>query len=172
MVPVAIAGNISGEATTPSGNIFNEATRGFKDLLAAGHELCIASLGPRWCLRGIVGREGLDRCIAKLRCHAPHIRECVGVASRLITERVQLGLQIWSGLAGKIRKRGRNAVAAGAMTVRAGGFRQLVSRAPELGGNLGRLRSPAQHSAGGKCHAECERLQESRHVSSSAQTSR
>jgi hypothetical protein len=28
MVPVAIAGNISGEATTPSGNIFNEATRG------------------------------------------------------------------------------------------------------------------------------------------------
>jgi hypothetical protein len=28
MVPVAIAGNISGEATTPSGNIFNEAMRG------------------------------------------------------------------------------------------------------------------------------------------------
>ena len=28
MVPVAVAGNISGEATTPSGNIFNEAMRG------------------------------------------------------------------------------------------------------------------------------------------------
>lgn len=28
MVPVTIAGNISGEATPPSGNIFNEATRG------------------------------------------------------------------------------------------------------------------------------------------------
>jgi hypothetical protein len=28
MVPVVIAGNILGEATTPSGNIFNEATRG------------------------------------------------------------------------------------------------------------------------------------------------
>src|ERR1700730_12992985 len=25
----------------------------FKNLLAAGHEPCIASLGPRWCLRGI-----------------------------------------------------------------------------------------------------------------------
>jgi hypothetical protein len=32
MVPVAIAGNISGEAMTPSGNIFNEATRGMRDL--------------------------------------------------------------------------------------------------------------------------------------------
>jgi hypothetical protein len=31
MVPVAIAGNISGEATTRSGNIFNEATRGAED---------------------------------------------------------------------------------------------------------------------------------------------
>lgn len=30
MVPVAIAGNISGKATTPSGNIFNEATRGIE----------------------------------------------------------------------------------------------------------------------------------------------
>jgi hypothetical protein len=38
----------------------------FKNLLAAGHELCTASLGPRWCLRGIVGREGLDHGIAKL----------------------------------------------------------------------------------------------------------
>ena len=28
MVPVAVAGNISREATTPSGNIFNEAMRG------------------------------------------------------------------------------------------------------------------------------------------------
>jgi hypothetical protein len=28
MVPVAIAGNISGEATPLFGNIFNEATRG------------------------------------------------------------------------------------------------------------------------------------------------
>jgi hypothetical protein len=28
MVPGAIAGNISSEATTPSGNIFNEAMRG------------------------------------------------------------------------------------------------------------------------------------------------
>jgi len=28
MVPVTIAGNISGEATTPSGNTFNDATRG------------------------------------------------------------------------------------------------------------------------------------------------
>ena len=28
MVPVAVAGNISREATTPSGNIFAEATRG------------------------------------------------------------------------------------------------------------------------------------------------
>ena len=28
MVPVAVAGNILGEATTPSGNIFNEAMRG------------------------------------------------------------------------------------------------------------------------------------------------
>lgn len=28
MVPVAAAGDILGEATTPSGNIFNEAMRG------------------------------------------------------------------------------------------------------------------------------------------------
>jgi len=28
MVPAAVAGNILGEATTPSGNIFNEAMRG------------------------------------------------------------------------------------------------------------------------------------------------
>ena len=29
MVPVAVAGNILGEATPPAGNIFNEAMRGF-----------------------------------------------------------------------------------------------------------------------------------------------
>jgi hypothetical protein len=29
MVSLAVAGNILGEATTPSGNIFNEAMRGF-----------------------------------------------------------------------------------------------------------------------------------------------
>ena len=28
MVPVAVAGNILGEATPPAGNIFNEAMRG------------------------------------------------------------------------------------------------------------------------------------------------
>jgi len=32
MVPVANVGNISGEATTPSGNILNEAMRGGKYL--------------------------------------------------------------------------------------------------------------------------------------------
>jgi hypothetical protein len=35
MVPVAVAGNILGEATAPSGNIFNEAMRGVR----AGDEL-------------------------------------------------------------------------------------------------------------------------------------
>ena len=30
MVPVAVSGNISREATIPSGNIFAEATRGIK----------------------------------------------------------------------------------------------------------------------------------------------
>jgi hypothetical protein len=31
MVPAVMAGNILGEATTPSGNIFNEAMRGDTD---------------------------------------------------------------------------------------------------------------------------------------------
>src|SRR5260370_9078725 len=57
----------------------------FKDLLAAGREFCIASLGPRWRLRGIVGRDGFDRSIVNLRCHAPHIRERVWGVSRLIS---------------------------------------------------------------------------------------
>src|SRR6202795_33990 len=130
-----------------------------KDLFAASHELCIACLGARWCLRSIVDGDGLNRGIAKLRCHAPHICERVGVGSRLIAKRVQLGLQVWGGLPGKIRKRRRDAAATDAMTARAGGFSQLVSRAPELGGNVGGSHSAARQRAGGKCHAEvCERL--------------
>jgi len=35
MVPVVFAGNISAEATTPAGNIFAEAMRGPRNLVAA-----------------------------------------------------------------------------------------------------------------------------------------
>jgi hypothetical protein len=48
MVPVAVSGNISREATTPSGNIFAEATRGVDrhvDFELACSDVVIA-LGP------------------------------------------------------------------------------------------------------------------------------
>jgi hypothetical protein len=49
MVPVAVAGNILGEATTPSGNIFNEAMRGGEFGVAAGviHPFRFRRYAPR-----------------------------------------------------------------------------------------------------------------------------
>jgi CRP-like cAMP-binding protein len=65
----------------------------------------------------------------------------------LIAKRAQLGLQVWGGLRGKIRKRRRGAATTDAMTVCAGDFGQLVSRVPELGRNVG-SHSAARQRAG------------------------
>ena len=56
MVPVAVAGNILGEATPPAGNIFNEAMRGLRDEFNRGEPLSLIATKHGRTPRAIRGR--------------------------------------------------------------------------------------------------------------------